>query len=304
MVLLNQMTILFLMMLIGFYCRKRDILNDEANKRISALVLNVANPTLILSSSINQEVVIEGMEFVKTFFLAWAMFGVMLILGQFIPILLRTKKSEYGTYRAMTIFSNIGFMGFPLISVTYGDYALLYASLFLIPFNVLIYTYGIHIMAPLGKAEKFSLKKVFNVGVVSCIISLIIYLLKIPMPQVIEKTVDSMSGLTAPLSMILIGDSLTKLNLKKLFCNVRLLIFSVIKLIVIPFVGVTFLKIFGLNPILLGVCMIMLSTPVGSMTAMLAQQYDGEYELASSGVAITTILAVGTMPLIAFLTGV
>ena len=47
--------------------------------------------------------------------------------------------------------------------------------------------------------------------------------------------------------------------------------------------------------------MIMLATPVGSMTAMLAQEYDGDYETASRGVTLTTLLSVITMPVVSLL---
>lgn len=299
MILLKQMMVLFILMLVGICCRKCGIFNDESNKRISALVLNVANPALVLSSGINQESVIGGMEFVKTFVLAWAMFGVLMLIAYFVPMILKAEASEYGIYRTMTIFSNVGFMGFPVIAALFGTIALLYASLFLIPFNVLIYTYGISVMK--GEKTGFQLRKILNVGVVSCVITLFIYLTKLPIPIVIENAVDSISGLAAPLSMMIIGDSLTKVNLKKLFCNARMLVFSGIKLLVIPLVGVSVIKLLGLNPMLTGVCMVMLSTPVGSMNAMLAQQYGGDYELASQGVTITTLLAVVTMPLVSFL---
>ena len=77
--------------------------------------------------------------------------------------------------------------------------------------------------------------------------------------------------------------------------------FSFIKLIVIPVLGVMLINKFVSNEIICGVCMVMLATPVGSMTAMLAQQYDGDYEMASKGVALTTILSVFTIPLVAML---
>ncbi len=304
MILLKQMLVLFILMLVGVCCRKCGIFNDEANKRISSLVVNVANPALILSSSINQEAVIEGMEFVKTFLLAWGMFGVVMVIAHFIPRILRADVSEYGTYKTMTIFSNIGFMGFPVISALYGSEALLYATMFLIPFNVLIYTYGINVMKKQGEKTGFQLRKILNVGVISCAVALVIYLTRLPIPVVVENAVDSISGLTAPLSMMVIGDSLTKINLKKLFCNVKMLVFSAIKLLLIPVVGVSLIKLLDLNPLLTGVCMIMLATPVGSMNAMLAQEYDGDYELASQGVTITTLLAVITMPLVSMLMGI
>lgn len=302
------MLVLFILMLVGVCCRKCGIFNDEANKRISSLVVNVANPALILSSSINQEAVIEGMEFVKTFLLAWGMFGVVMVIAHFIPRILRADVSEYGTYKTMTIFSNIGFMGFPVISALYGSEALLYATMFLIPFNVLIYTYGISVMKKRTSADArttgFQLRKILNVGVISCAVALVIYLTKLPIPVVVENAVDSISNLTAPLSMMVIGDSLTKINLKKLFCNGRMLVFSGIKLLLIPIVGVSLIKLLDLNPLLTGVCMIMLATPVGSMNAMLAQEYGGDYELASQGVTITTLLAVVTMPVVSMLMGI
>jgi predicted permease len=54
---------------------------------------------------------------------------------------------------------------------------------------------------------------------------------------------------------------------------------------------------------ILNVCYIILATPVGSMTAMMAQQYGGNYSLASRGVALSTLLSVATIPLVALLIG-
>ena len=69
------------------------------------------------------------------------------------------------------------------------------------------------------------------------------------------------------------------------------------------FVFTWIIKQFVDDPMILGVCMVMLATPVGSMTAMLAQQYDGNYDLAARGVALTAILAVVTMPVVSVLMG-
>ena len=79
--------------------------------------------------------------------------------------------------------------------------------------------------------------------------------------------------------------------------------YVVVKLLVIPVLGVLIIRQFVSNDVICGVCMVMLATPVGSMTAMLAQQYDGDYEMASKGVALTTVLSVVTMPLVSMLVG-
>ena len=145
------------------------------------------------------------------------------------------------------------------------------------------------------------LGRIFNIGVIACIVTMVIYLCKIPVPGMIADTITHLSNLTAPLSMMVIGASLATIDLKKLFTDVRLLLFSAVKLLLIPIVGVLIIRQFVSNETICGVCMVMLATPVGSMTAMLAQQYDGDYEMASKGVALTTILSVATIPLVSML---
>lgn len=306
MILLGQMVILFLLMIVGLICRKTGLITETGSKVISGIVVNVANPALILSASINKESTIQGKDLLLTAGLAIGLYAFQIIVAIFVPRILRVDRSNYGPYQVMTVFANIGFMGFPVISAVYGSEALLYASFFIIPFNFLIYTWGISAITDDSEEKKSRgpvWKKIFNIGVISCIITIIIYIFRIPLPKSIESTVSHLSNLTAPLSMMVIGASLADMKIKELFTDVRLIVFSGIKLIVLPILGVSVIKLFGVNPTLTGVCMIMLATPVASMTAMLAQQYDSNYEITSKGVALTTILAVVTMPLVSMILG-
>lgn len=307
MIILKQMIILFVLMLIGLICRKRGIMTDEGSRVISGIVVNVANPALIISASINKESVIKGSDLIFIAILSVTMYIILVLFSKLLVKLLRLPDQEQNMYCVMTVFSNIGFMGFPLIMAAYGSDALLYASFFIIPYNVLIYTWGIAAMKTNEESEKETKKiawnRVFNIGVIACIITIVIYLTQIKVPVMIESIVTYLSGLTAPLSMLVIGDSISKMDLKKLFLEKKLLLFSIVKQLVIPLLGVWVLSLLGIDLMMKSVCMVMLATPVGSMTAMLAQQYDGDYELASKGVALTTILSVATMPIVAMLTG-
>lgn len=311
MLLLEQMAVLFLLMGIGYFCYKKKIITDEAGKKLSAIVVNIANPALVFTGCLGDEK-IQGRELLVTIAIIVGMYLALLIVAWILPGILRVERKSRGTYEAMTVFSNIGFMGFPVIAALYGKGALLYAALFTIPYNILIYTYGISAMSKGAEPSegerkgndagiRFMLKRVMNVGVIACIVTMIVYLCKIPVPGIIADTVTHLSNLTAPLSMMVIGASLATIDLKKLFTDVRLLVFSAIKLLVIPIIGMLIIKRFVSNEIICGVCLVMLATPVGSMTAMLAQQYDGDYEMASKGVALTTILSVATIPLVSML---
>lgn len=303
------MIVLFLIMMVGFVCRRTGILNKDASKLLSGIVVNVANPALILSSSMNPETTIEGKELALTFGLAIGLYLIYLLLAEIISRVMRIESDDFGVYKVMTVFSNIGFMGFPLLSAMYGSESLLYASLFTIPYNILIYTYGVsalvkHEKVAEEKRDRIQWSKIFNIGVIACILALILYFTRLPMPAVLENVVDTLGSLTAPLSMIVIGDAMSQMKLKELFADKKLMLFSGIKLLVIPIIALVFVKMLDMSPMLTGVCMVMLATPVGSMTAMLAQQYDGNYELASKGVALTTLLSVITMPIVSMIHGI
>ncbi|MCR5743327.1 MAG: AEC family transporter [Lachnospiraceae bacterium] len=301
MLLLKQMIILFLLMAVGFICKKRGILTAEGSKCVSAIVVNVANPALVLSASINKESTIMGMDLLKTVGLALGVYVVLIVLAYVIPHLLRCDKKTAKSYRVMTVFSNIGFMGFPLLNAMYGSTSLLYASIFTIPYNVLIYTWCISTLDDSdGNIRGIAWGKIFNIGVIACIATIIIYLFRIPMPEFVETTVNHLSGLTAPLSMIIIGGMLADMELKSLFTDIRLIIFMAAKLIIIPIIGIVIIRLLGVDDMLLGVCLVMLATPVGSMTAMLAKQYTDNSELVVKGVALSTLLSVATMPLVSW----
>ena len=340
MVMLQQMIVMFLMMAVGYLCYKKQILTEEVSRKVSAIVVNVANPCMILSSALTDQQM-QGKELVQTLAIVVMMYAFLLAMAQLLPRILRIQKESRGAYAAMTVFANIGFMGFPVLAAMYGNGALLYGAVFQIPFNILIYTYGVAVLtrkpgacvkaepngktgkrqdaqgitaAVNGKAENKEsnneqqgkmqgtveiVKKIFNIGVIACITAMLLYFLQAPVPSFLQAFITNLGNLTAPLSMMIIGASLAQMPIKELFLDKKLLLFSLVKLLLLPAVWMIAVNRVAEQEILRGVCLVMMATPAGSMTAMLAQQYGGDYETASRGVALTTVLSVITMPLLA-----
>ena len=358
MVMLQQMIVMFLMMAVGYLCYRRQILTEEVSKKVSAIVVTVANPCMILSSALTDQQM-QGKELVQTLAIVVIMYVFLLVMAQLLPRILCIQKESRGAYAAMTVFANIGFMGFPVLAAMYGNGALLYGAVFQIPFNILIYTYGVAVLtrkpgacakteqdvnaevdvkteqdvkaepngktgerqdaqgitaAVNGKSENIEngseqqgklqgtveiVKKIFNIGVIACIAAMLLYFLQTPVPSFLQAFITNLGNLTAPLSMMIIGASLAQMPLKELFLDKKLLLFSLVKLLLLPAVWMIMVNRVAEQEILRGVCLVMMATPAGSMTAMLAQQYGGDYETASRGVALTTVLSVITMPLLA-----
>lgn len=298
MILFQQMLILFFYMMVGYWARKKGFFGCEASSTISWIVVNVANPAMIISSVINGESAISGRELVNTLFLAIISYAVLIVLAEILPRLFGTKGKQRSAYKIMTVFNNIGFMGFPVIAATYGQGALLYAAIFVLPYNVLFYTYGIMVTRNGGEKNGFNLRQIFNIGSISSILAIVLYVVQIPMHDVIKTATGSLSNLTSPLSMFVIGISLSSMKIRELFTDKKLVTYTAIKLLIIPVAGTIIAGCFIHNQMLLNVFMIMLATPAGAMTAMLAQEYDGDYELASKAVALTTVLSVLTIPMV------
>ena len=296
MVLLQQMGILFVYMMIGYVACKKEYFDQEFGKKLSWLVVNVANPMLAISAVVNNEEQIAKKDFYVTVLLAICFYAFFLILAQILPRLIGVQKSDIGVYKMMTTFNNIGFMGFPVIAAVYGNGALIYAVPFSIMFNILCYTWGIQTLC--GGGERGNWKRIINIGTISGIISIVLFFMQIPVPKMICSLSAGLSNLTGPLSMLVIGISIAAMELKDLFTDVKLLKFALIKLLAVPVAAMLLVCQVIDNQLICEVFLVMMATPAASMCAMLSQQYGGDYELAAKGVALTTILSVITMPIV------
>lgn len=301
MILLKQMLILFFFMLIGYFMGKKKIIEEKVSKSLSWLIVNITNPALILSGGISA--VMDRTELLSTFALAVGLFAVLILFAELVIPLFRFEKKDAGVYKALTVFSNMGFMGFPIISAVYGQQALIYASVFLLPFNVLIYTYGVFRISGHRMDCRETAGKCFNIGTCAGILALALAIGQIRLPDIASQTIEMLSDLTAPLCMMVIGASFLKIRFRDVFCNRKLMLFSAVRLLLIPLAGMALIRMATPGPVLQGICFIILASPAGSMVAMLAQQNDGNDLIASEGAAVTTLFSVVTMPLLFQLIG-
>lgn len=299
MILCRQMLILFFFMLLGYGMAKGKILDQHNSGFLSWLIVNVANPALILSGSIGSS--IDRRELFQVFLLAAGIYLFLIIVSEVAVMLLHPDGKETGIYKVMLIFTNVGFMGFPLLNAVYGAEALLYGAVFLLIYNLLIYTYGIFRIAGTVGSPAEILKKFMNPGVAAGILAIVLAAFRIELPGNVNQTVSMLSNLTAPLSMMVIGASFPEVQWKGFFRDSRLLFFVALRLVIVPVLGMLVLRSFISNPFLLGVCFVTLAAPSGSMAAMLARQYGGDYVMASKGIGLTTLLSVITMPLLFWL---
>ena len=298
-ILTTQMTTLFIIILIGYIVYRLKVVDDGFVKQFTKLVLDVTLPAMILSSVLKLE---ERQPLSDVLIcLGTAIVLIVLILpvmGLLIAKAVRADNRHIGLYTFMCTFSNIGFMGFPVISALCGSVGLFYAAIFNLVFNVAVYSLGIWLMnRDHGSKTVFNPKMLFTPGTLIATTSLLLYFLDLHPPVVIIDTIDTIGQITSPSAMLIIGFSLARIDIKSVFSEWRLYPWTLLKQLGIPLLlWLPFTWVIK-NTILLDVTYILTAMPVANTAVLFATTYGGDVELAAKGVFITTLFSLITVPL-------
>lgn len=298
-VIFNQMIILFLMMLLGFILFKVDIMDPGFNKRLTKILLNVSVPCMILSSVLEQTGERDISAVLTIFVIAVATYLVLPVIAYLMLYLFRVPKKDKGIYMIMTVYSNVGFMGFPVIQALLGLTAVFYAAIFNVVFNLSIYTIGI-VMVHMGRTEKAPLrfKTLLSPGILLSVLAIIVYFLNIDAPYVISRTLSSVGALTVPLAMMIIGATLATMNFKELFDDLRIYPYILFRQIILPLIGFVILKMTVKDTFILGISAVLLMMPVANTAVLYANEYGCDEKLAAKAVFLSTLISVITIPLL------
>lgn len=292
---INQVLILFLIIGVGYYAKKRDIINEEINKGLNKILLELTLPLMIISS-FDYTFSSEIMGNIIKIFIYSLGIHVFLILISAWPYV-KLDKDKRDILRFITIFSNCGFMGYPVLGSIYGKIGILYASVFNIPYNFFAWSFGVMLFS--REKDSKSLKKVLlNPGILAVFIGVFLFMFSIKLPKPIYSTFKLVGDMTTPLSMIIIGVMISEIRFKKVFEEASIYYASFIRLILVPALTFLILSLINADPMLRNIAVAVEAMPAAALSAILAQAHDKKPEFASQAVFITTLLSVVTIPLV------
>lgn len=292
---INQVIILTLMMMVGVILRKAKIVTNEVNKGFSSILMNVTLPCMIMYS-FNFKFSIDMLKSaIMILFYSIAIHIILIILSKLLYF--KFEDSEKNIFKFATVFSNCGFVGYPVIQGIFGNIGVFYTSIFTIPFNVFMWSYGVMLFT--GKNDLKSIKKnLINIPLMCTILGIIIFIFSINLPAPILKTLSSIGNMTTPISMFIIGAMLADVKLKEVFKGFSVYYLNFIKLILAPILISVVLKLLGADKTLLYICVILVSMPTASLIGVFAEKYNGDKVIASKCAFLTTILSIITIPAI------
>lgn len=302
-VVMQQMVIIFILIGVGVFLYRIGRLDDKTSKDISFIVINICNPLTLISSALSSTVVLTVKHLFFSIFCFVVLYAILFVMSYVIPVILRVERKERFAYSMLALFSNVGFIGIPFVSAVLGTDALIYVSICCLVFNLIIYTHGMNVMRAAGRwfnpnmiiDEPSVWKKLINFGTISSIVTIIIYATNLRLPSIVCDSAELMGRCTTFLSMLVLGNAVAKMNPKKVFGNIRLYFFTVIRFMILPLIISLIMRMYITDINLYLVLVIMSALPCANMPLMMAKEYNAGEDTISSGIILTTLLSIITI---------
>ena len=309
---IGSMGSLVLVTLIGYVAARVGFLTSEVRPRLSALIFNVTLPCTILASVGEVDSSAGTEQITWSFVLGTALFFVMLVAAVLACLALRVPRDERPLYLFMGVLTNTGFIGFAVLESLFGGGSVFLGSIFIAVSNVFLYSIGVGVLTSGGEKNVASvrsfrmagvLKNVLNVPMVASVIALVVFFSNVSLPGPVAQAVDMVGGATSPLAMMLVGLAIAEADLLRVLGNGRLWGFSAIRFLLVPAACYLLLAPVVPDPLSLGVFIVMLAMPTGSMAAAIASTYGRPGELLSQGTIVSTIASFAIVPVLMALMG-
>lgn len=295
----GAMAQIFLLSGIGYLLVKRRLVGPEGLAAISRLIIEVTLPLLIFTKL--------AKDFTFSLYPKWWAFPLTSILitaaGLVIGALFigAVKGREHKRqFLSLVSFQNAGYLPLALIATMFSgqeaDTILVYLFLFLMGFNLLIWSLGVQLIS-FRQNKKFELASLFSPPVAATLFGLafVFFGLNRMLPDFIYKPLRTAGDCTVPLSLLVVGANLAQIHIAK--TNKRAVALLVLaKMILMPAAGLLLLAKLNL-PTLAGLLIMMqLAMPSATSLSVIVQHYKKEDLLVSQGIFFTHLLGVVTIP--------
>ena len=297
--ILNSVCSLFIMILVGIYSSKKRIITPAINKSLTHILIQIALPFMIVTSFIFEYDDIIKSNIIKTFLYSFIAYIIVIIISHL--FLLPIKGEKKTILHFANVFTNTGYVGFPILYSLYGAEGIIYGSMFNMFFVIFLWTYGLILFK--GTFEKREVKQeiidiLLNPSILAVFIGIIIMVFNITLPKALSSSMRSIGNMTGPLSMIIIGVIISKIEIRKHLQDWTIYYGIITKLVIIPIIIYFLMLLIGDIAKAESTVIIMTAMPASTMTSVLADSYNKESEYATILVSTTTLLALITVPLL------
>ena len=263
--LLEMQGELLLLMVLGYFLARIGMITPDNRRFMTNLVVNVILPFNIVKSfdmPFAREILTLGGFMVLANILVQA--GSYLLSRLFFH---RYGEDQRKVLEYATIVSNAGILGNPVAEGVFGSMGLLYASIYLIPQRIFMWSVGVTLFTgEKGDWKKTMKKVVTHPCIVAVAIGMVLLLTPLTLPGVLGATVRSVASANTAMCMLLVGSLLDGVKLREMVDRDSLL-FCFVRLFLIPGIALVLCKLANIDDLAAGVVVLLTAMPAASTTA-------------------------------------
>ena len=291
----RQIITLYLLMAVGFVLGKVRLIDDRGSLTMSNLVMYVVSPCMLLVAF--QQPLEQTMlhDFAVMLGLALLLHVVFIVLSR---LLIREKDAHRrGLMLFSSVFSNCGFMGYPLMAALFGAIGVFFGAAYVVVFTFLTWTYGIYALT--GDRSQLRLRPLLlNPGVISIVLAMALYLLQITLPEIVMIPVTYLADLNTPLPMVVVGYQLSHADFRAALRGAGAWMSLLLRLVLFPLLALGICLLLRVDSRLTVITVIAASAPPAALLSMFSAKFRLDTALASSMVSVQSALSALTMPLL------
>lgn len=297
--LVSNLLVFVALIALGYLLRRRGTVSERLEADLNYLVMRVTLPAMLFVGLLKP---FDAARLALGLFalgLSLGIYAVSFAIGWLTMLLCRVPEPARGVWLLGCAFSNIGYMGFPVIAAIYGPDGLFLASFVAIGWNLLSFPIGA-LLVSRGNPERPRLREVFlNPVMAALALGTILFVTRVPVPDMVRSVFVVIGDLTGPLAMLIIGLRLGTAHVGVMFANPRAYALSLVRLVIIPFAIVGLFRLIpGVHPLVVAVLVIIAAMPTANLGTLLANEYGGDAHFAAQGTALSTLASLATLPLV------
>ena len=322
-IILQQMGVICILVAIGIYLQKKGTVDTLTSKKLSAIVVDVCNPALIMASILSGNLTATHKDLLVAIALGAAFYFLLIILGFILPRILRAQPDKRRFYNLMTVYTNTGFLGIPVAKAILPANAILYVIVINVFYSLLFYTHGVTVLGrgenhasanaanasgkkayasdPAKKGSSqigLAFRRILSPGTIMAVLSLVVFWYNVTLPPILANTIEYVGNSTVFLSMTLLGVSIARSNLMASVKDLRIWGYVVLRMVLLP-VGIVFLmRTMGFDPVATLAMCLMAAVPVGNLPMIQAEKIGEDTTILSSAIAVTTAVSIGTITIL------
>lgn len=287
----------FLVIGLGFVLKRTGLLNSDSLLSLNQLVYYIGLPALLFYK-------IGTTDFLGSFngaLLGGLVLTTLVIFGitYFYGMLRGFSPAVQGAFCQSAFRGNLAYIGLAIVHNAYGEAGFAIAGIllgFLVPlFNflsvialILPHRRSSITMTPLSLIKQV----VYNPLIIAAFCGIVWSIWRLPIPQVVDRALHILTGMSLPLALLAIGGSF---SFRKLQGDWGLSVLTVsIKLMIMPALAAVILILFGVGGVELAIGVLLAGTPTAAAAYIMAQQMKSDAELTGNIIMLSTLCSMLT----------